>query len=128
MISKGMASSKPNWIYLLLMLLITEKIIQHIFVTLAFYFNWADIASTVVVPARILMTLGAFIVILFGLSLWGMIREQDWAVNLLIFLGLFDIIGEFVAQGKLGIVITVSFLVATLLLIVALIYRRQRHH
>lgn len=128
MISKGMASSKTNWIYLLLMLLIVEKIIQHIFVTLAFYFNWADIASTVVVSPRILMILGAFIVILFGLSLWGMIKGQDWAVNLLIFLGLFDIIGEFVAQGKIGILITVSFLVATLLLIVALIYRRQLHN
>jgi hypothetical protein len=44
---------------------------------------------------------------------------------LLIGLALFDIIGEFVAQGVISIVITVSFLVATLLLILTLVYRRQ---
>jgi hypothetical protein len=41
-------------------------------------------------------------------------------------LALFDIIGEFVAQGKLDIMITVSFIVAIILLILASIYRQQR--
>jgi hypothetical protein len=107
-----------------LILLIVEKIIQHIVVTLAFYFNWADIASTVVVSLTILMILGVPLVILFSLSLWGMVRKQIWAINLVIGLALFDIIGEFVAQGTVDILITVSFLVATLLLMLALIARK----
>jgi hypothetical protein len=120
-----MNPSKSNWIYVALILLIVEKIIQHIVVTLAFYFNWRDIASTVVVPPVILMILGVPLVFLFSLSLWGMIKRKRWAIDLVIGLALFDIIGEFVAQGTIVILITVSFLVATLLLIVALSYRRQ---
>ena len=118
---------KSNWVRHLLILLIIEKIIQHIFVTLAFYFNWADLISTVVVSPTILMILGALIAVLFMLSFWGMMRKQLWSIPLVIFLALFDIIGEFVAQGKFGIRITVSFIVAILLLILALMYRRRLH-
>lgn len=116
---------KSSWHYYVLLLLIIEKIIQHIFVTLAFYFNWANIASTVVVPPMILMVLGALIAVLFALSLWGTAQKALWAINLVIFLALFDIGGEFVAQGKIAITITVSFMVAILLLILSLLYRRQ---
>jgi len=125
--SQSYATTKSNWIFYLLNLLIAEKIIQHIFVTLAFYFNWADIGSTVAVSPRILMILGALLAVLFALSLWGMITRKRWAIDLVAALAVFDIIGEFVAQGKLGIVITVSFLVAILLLILALMYRRRAH-
>jgi len=118
---------KSNWIYYLLILLIVEKIIQHVVVTLAFYFNWKDIVSTVVVSSGVLMILGAIAAVLFVLSLWGMVRKQPWAINLILALAMFDIIGEFVAQGKIGIVITVSFIIATLLLILAMLYRRQLH-
>ncbi len=114
---------KSNWVYFALILLIVEKIIQHIFVTLAFAFNWGDITSTVVVSPTVLMILGAIIAVLFVLSLWGMLRKQIWALSLVTVLALFDIIGEFVAQGRIGIVITVSFLVATVLLVLALVYR-----
>ena len=123
--SQTIETRKSNWVYLALILVTVEKIIQHIFVTLAFYFNWADIASTVTVSPTLLMVLGAFVAVLFVLSLWAMIRKQGWVANLVIFLALFDIVGEFVAQGKIGITITVSFLVAFLLLALAWIYRRQ---
>ena len=116
---------KSDWVYFALILFSLEKTIQHIFVTLAFYFNWVDIGSTVVVSPTILMILGVPLAVLFAFSLWGMIRKRTWAINLIIALALFDLIGEFVAQGKIGIVITVSFLVAILLLILALVYRRQ---
>jgi hypothetical protein len=106
--------------------LIFEKIIQHIVVTIAFYFNWRDVGSTVAVNPSILMIIGAIVAVLFILSLWGMITQQKWVINLVIALALFDIIGEFIAQGKISIVITVSFLVATILLILALLYRRQK--
>lgn len=129
MVSKGVSqkseAAKTNGVYPVLILLIVEKIIQHIFVTLAFFFNWTNIASTVVVSPMILMILGAIVAVLFVLSLWGMIKKQFWAVNLVIALALFDIVGEFVAQGKIGISITWSFLVATFLLVLALVYRRS---
>jgi hypothetical protein len=116
---------RPNWIYYGLILLTIEKIVQHIVVTLAFYFNWKDIASTVVVSPTLLMMLGAMIAVLFIISLWGLIKKQGWTVNLLIALALFDIVGEFVAQGRIAITMTVSFLAATLLLVLCLAYRRE---
>jgi hypothetical protein len=116
---------KTSWHYYALLLLIVEKIIQHIFVTLAFYFNWGNIASTVAVSPTLLMVAGAFVAILFLLSLGGLLNRQMWTINLVVFLALFDIVGEFVAQGRIGIVINVSFIVATLLLILALMYHRQ---
>jgi len=116
---------KSNWAYYLLILLIIEKIIQHIFVTLAFYFNWADIASTVAVSPVLLMVAGAIIAILFCFCLWGFIKKQPWTINLAIALALFDIIGEFVAQGRIDIMIPVSFIIAVLLLGLALIFRRE---
>jgi hypothetical protein len=125
--SQHSARTNSNWVFYLLILLVIEKIIQHIFVTLAFYFNWANIVSTVVVSPTILIILGALVAVLFVLSLWGMIRKKTWAVNLVIALALFDILGEFVAQGQVCILINVSFVVATLLLILALSYRRRLH-
>ena len=118
--------TKSHQVYSLLIILIVEKIIQHVTVTLALYFNWADIVSTVVISPTVLMILGAIIAVLFMIALFGIIKQQVWATNLVIALALFDIIGEFVAQGKLAIVITLSFIVAVFLLILALMYRSQR--
>ena len=116
---------KSNWIYYSLILLVAEKIVQHIFVTLAFYLNWYNIASTVAVMPELLMISGAIVAILFCVSLWGFIKKQRWTINLVIGLALFDIVGEFVAQGRIDIAIPLSFIVAILLLALALIYRRQ---
>ena len=119
------AAMNANWTYYLLIMLVIEKIIQHGFVTLAFYFNWKDIASTVVISPAVLMILGAFVGLSFAISLWGMLRKQTWALKLAIALAVFDIIGEFAAQGRLDIVITVSFLAAVLLLILVWQYHRK---
>ncbi len=116
---------RSSGVYYGLVLLTVEKIIQHIFVTLAFYFNWQDISSTVVVSSRVLMITGAFIAILFALSLWGLLKKYTWSVNLLITLAIFDMVGELVAQGKVAITLNVSFLVAVTLFILCLVYRRQ---
>ena len=118
-------SPKTAWPRLALIILVSEKIIQHLFVTMAFYFNWGEIASTVVVNSDILMILGAVVAVLFVISLWGLITLRKWTTDLVLGLALFDIIGEFVAQGRIGIAITVSFVVATILLILTLLYRRQ---
>ena len=121
----GAGNMKSNWVYYGLILLAAEKVVQHVVVTLAFYFNWEDIASTVVISPMLLMVSGAIVAILFVISLWGLVRKQAWVINLLIALAVFDLVGEFAAQGRLDIKITVSFLVASFLLILALIYRSQ---
>jgi hypothetical protein len=91
---------KLNWVYYGLVLLTVEKIFQHIFVTLAFYYNWRDIASTVVVSPKLLMVSGAIVAALFVCSLWGLLKKQRWAIKLLTALAIFDLVGEFVAQGR----------------------------
>jgi len=108
-----------------MILLLAEKIVQHVFVTLAFWFNWQDIASTVVVNATILIVLGALAAVLYALALWGALRDKKWASLLAAGMTLFDIVGEFAAQGTLAIQLNVSFLVATLLLILALFNWRR---
>jgi hypothetical protein len=116
---------RSNWIYYCLVLLTIEKVVQHVFVTLAFYFNWKDISATVVVSPTFLMIAGAIVGALFVTSVWGLFKKQAWAVNLLIFLAVFDMLGEFLAQGTIAIQMNISFLVATLLLILSLVYRGQ---
>jgi hypothetical protein len=71
------------------------------------------------------MVLGAAVAVAFALSFWGIITRRRWATDLVIALALFDLAGEFVAQGTFRIVMTVSFLVAIVLLVLALLYRRQ---
>lgn len=109
-----------SWVRYALLFLTLEKTIQHAVVTLAFAFDWGGIRSTVAVRADVLMILGGCVAVLFGLSFWGLIRQRLWAPRLVIGLALFDIVGEFVAQGTLGISLTVSFLVAIALLVLAL--------
>lgn len=107
------------WLRYTLILLLAEKVIQHIFVTLAFWFNWQDIAATVVVSASVLIVLGAVAAVLYALALLGVLGEKKWASLLAGGMALFDIVGEFVAQGTLAIQLNVSFLVASLLLVLA---------
>jgi hypothetical protein len=121
----GMTHDRRSWRDYLLLVLLVEKIIQHIVVTIAFYFNWSDIASTVVISPSLLMMLGAVAAMAFGLSFWGMVTQRKWAIDLVILLALFDITGEFIAQGRIPIVLTVSFVVAVILLILALLHRRR---
>jgi hypothetical protein len=116
-----------NWVWYALVILNIEKIIQHVFVTYAFWRDIGGIRSQVEVSPDILMTAGACIAFLFTLSLWGLFTNKFCAINLLIGLALFDIIGEFIAQGRIDIAIPVSFVVAVVILIMALVYRRQNH-
>ncbi len=116
---------KKDWVRFVTLALIVEKILQHVTVTTAFYFQWDGIKSLVVVDANILLVLSGIAAILFCVGLWGMVSRQKWAAGLVIGLALFDLVGEFVAQGKITIVITVSFLVAAILLALALIYRSR---
>ena len=116
---------KTAWIKNILLILIVEKFVQHIVVSLAFYYDWTGIRSRVVVSPDLLILLGVVLVFLYALSFWGMLTQQNWATNLVIGLALFDIIGEFVAQGKIMIAIPISFIVAWILLVFAISYRNR---
>ncbi len=121
-----MTSQLPHpssWPRYILLALLAEKVIQHVFVTLAFYFDWGGIRSTVAVSPTSLMLGGAVLAVLFALALWAAAVRHPWAMKLVVALALCDIIGEFVAQGTLFIVITVSFIVATALLVLVLLAR-----
>lgn len=113
------ARAAMPWLRYGLIALLAEKVVQHVFVTLAFWFNWQDIAATVVVSPTALTVLGALAAVLFALALWGALHDKKWASLLAGGIALFDIVGEFVAQGTLAIELNVSFLVASLLLVLA---------
>ena len=112
-------------IWYALLLLSLEKTIQHIFVTYAFWQDIDNIRSQVVVSPELLIVSGAIVALLFLISLWGLLTDRKWVANLLIGLAIFDILGEFIAQGRMDIKIPLSFLVAILIFILALIYRNQ---
>jgi hypothetical protein len=114
-----------NWTWFLLVILSIEKVIQHTFVTIAFILDIGGIKSKVAVSPNPLMIAGAIVAVLFVISLLGLLGARKWAINLLIGLALFDILGEFIAQGRMDIVIPLSFLAAVLILIFALVYRAQ---
>jgi hypothetical protein len=120
-------SVRRNWIWYILVILNIEKIIQHIFVTIAFWLDFGGLRSSVAVPPNLLMVAGAMVAILFMVSLWGMLTNKRWSISLLMGLALFDIFGEFVAQGRFDIRIPLSFIVAVLIFLLTLVFKRQDH-
>jgi hypothetical protein len=114
--------SRPgaSWLKVVVLLLIVEKIVQHGAVTLAFYFDWNAIRTTVAIDPTMLMVSGGIVAVLFAVALWGIGTGKSWRRGLIIGLALFDMVGEFVVQGRVDIVINVSFLVATCLLVLML--------
>ena len=84
-----------------------------------------EIRSTVVVDHRLLMVSGFIVGILFLVNIPFLLRRSRNSFRDLFFLALFDFIGEFIAQGTLAIDITVSFLVASIILLILIIYRRR---
>jgi len=86
--------------------------------------SWLKYILIAVNPG-VLMIVGGVLAALFVVALGGMLDRRAWARDVVIALALVDMLGEFVAQGRIGIVINVSFLVASILLILMLLYRRQ---
>ncbi len=112
-----------RWLRGVLLLLVAEKIIQHVAVTVAFVFDIGHLRSSVALDYRLFLVSGAISAILFALAGWGLLTHRPWAKALTVGLALVDIGGEFLAQGTLLITLNVSVLVATVLLILALVYR-----
>ena len=121
---RQMGTGGRAWNRYALMVLAFEKVVQHCFVTAAFLIDMGGIRSTVAINPWILTVAGALVAVLFAVALWALLVRRPWAPRLLIGLALFDIVGEFIAQGRLGITINVSFIVAVLLLVLSIKYRR----
>ena len=115
-----------GWLRATLILLLIEKVTQHVVVTAAFAANWEGIRATVAIPYQLFMVVGAVLVVLFALAAWGLVQRSAWARTLVIALALTDIVGEIVAQLNRTFTINVSLVVAIALLALALIYRRTR--
>jgi len=110
--------NKQSLPLILLQILAFEKFVQHMFITYGFIENLGGIRQAVSLDYRIFLISGFLVGLLFLLSFVLLIRLNRLSLTLLFFLALFDFLGEFVAQGTVFITITVSFLIATLLLLI----------
>ena len=116
---------KENLLLYILVLLSFEKFIQHMVVTYAFYVDMGEIRSTVMVDHRLLMISGFIVGILFLVNIPFLLQRKRSSVTALFLLALFDFIGEFIAQGTLAINITLSFLVASIILLILIVERKR---
>lgn len=116
---------KKSFLLYLLIILSIEKFIQHSFVTYAFFVDLGGIRNSVAVDYRFLLVSGFIVGLLFLINIPFLYQRSRFSFILLYALALFDFIGEFVAQGTLFIDITVSFVVATVILIILLLYGKR---
>ena len=114
---------KRSFALVVLMVLSLEKFIQHMVVTYAFIVNLGEIRESVTLDYPFFMVSGFLVGILFLASLILLIRRNPRGLKLLLYLALFDFFGEFIAQGRLFITVTVSFLVASIIILV--IWRKK---
>lgn len=108
--------SRRGWV---MRVLLAEKTVQHAVVTWTFVTDRFGIRDEVVVDWRWLAVIGGAAGLLFAVALVGYMGGRRWSLRLAILLASIDIVGEFVAQGTVSIVVTVSFLVAIAVLVVA---------
>lgn len=125
LVSESIMKIKENLLLYILVFLSFEKFIQHMVVTYAFYVDMGEIRSTVMVDHRLLMISGFIVGILFLVNIPFLLQRKRSSFTVLFFLAIFDFIGEFIAQGTLAIDITVSFLVASLILLILIIGRKR---
>lgn len=111
---------RAGWLRrLVLRVLLAEKVVQHAVVTWALAFDVADIREGLAVDYRALVVLGGIAGVLWAVAFVAHLRGDSRALWLAVGLALFDIVGEFVAQGTRWILITVSFVVAIVILALA---------
>lgn len=109
---------------ILLLVLSVEKVVQHLFVTYAFAIDLGGIRDSVVIHHAPLMMVGFVVGLLFAVSARLQYRNDRRGYLLLLYLALFDFVGEFVAQGTLAIEIVVSIVVAAIILVTLFLNRK----
>ena len=116
---------KDNLPLMVLIVLSVEKFIQHMFVSYAFAVDLAGIRGTVAVDYQPLLVSGFIVGWLFLINIPFLWRPVRGAFYLLFGLAMFDIVGEFVAQGTLFIDMMLSFMVALAILLVLFVNRKR---
>lgn len=104
--------------------LLAEKVIQHVFVTVAFLFDIGGSRSSVALDYHFFMVVGLIVAMLYIVALWAIYSKRNYGLSLVVALAVFDILGEFIAQGRFEINLNVSFMGAVILLILVLLIRR----
>ena len=102
----------------MLVILALEKAFQHLVVTVALLADLGGVRAHVAADPRGLAIVGSLVGALFLACAFGMLRGRRWSGGGLLLLALIDIVGEFVAQGTVAIDITLSFVVAWLIVLV----------
>jgi len=118
----------PRHLRVFLILLTAEKTVQHLFVSYAFYVDLGNIRSQVTPDYRILMLVGFVVFMLFAVALYGQCMNAVWATSLVTGLAVFDVLGEFYAQGTLIIDVTLSLVAAIVILLTVYLRRRAVQH
>ena len=123
-----MSNIKWNRLEALIIILTSEKIIQHFLTTLFFLVEVPGIGKpdtgTIIHLSYETMSLLNFI--LFGaffLGLYGKIKRVKWTLNLIMGLAALDIILEIIFHGFLYI--TVSVIISTLMIFAIIAYQRK---
>jgi hypothetical protein len=96
-----------------------EKVVQHAFVTWAFAANQFELREQVAVSYEVLMIVGGAAAVGFAGATAGLWQRRMWSIRVLVGLATLDFVGEFVAQGTVFIDITLSFVVAVTILLLA---------
>lgn len=119
-------NTKTNkFIYLILIALLVEKIIQHALTAASFLvaipgIGTPDIGTRLDINDPVMGLSNAVLMILFGIALWGFTSDKTWSRSLIFILAGFDIAAEFVLHGFFFI--TFSVLGAALLVILLLMF------
>lgn len=110
----------PSLRIVILAALAIEKFVQHSFVTFALWTDLAGIRATLAHDYRFFMYSGFLVGVLFLIGAFLLFRLKARALRLLLALALFDLVGEFFAQGTVMIEITLSFAVAAGIVVLVL--------
>jgi hypothetical protein len=103
----------------LLRVLLLEKVVQHVVVTGALATGRFGVGDDLAVDAGLLAIIGGLAAALYAIALAGHLAGRRWSLWLAVVLGAVDVVGEFAAQGGLTIVVTVSFIVALAVIVLA---------
>ena len=112
-----------------LIILLVEKIIQHLFTAIAFIHDipgigTPDIGTRFEISNPVMAMNNAILIPFFVAAIWGIARDRRWAKILVILLAAFDIIAEFVFHGFFFI--TISVIVSLVTIIVLMRYRSEK--
>ena len=122
-------SKKRKLLSITMVVLGMEKILQHALLSLAFIgvfpaLETPDIGQSFTVNSNTMALFNLLITLLFGVGILGKIKNKRWGIHSMVSLAVLDIILEFLFHGLFYI--TVSVIISAVLIIISILYLRQR--